>query len=41
MMFGGLHIEMAAWSAVGAWMDGSGWTDALTQADVAIFMHLI
>lgn len=35
MMFGGLHIEMAAWNAVGSWMDGSGWTDALVQSDVA------
>ena len=35
IMFGGLHIEMAAWKAVGTWMDGSGWTDALTQAEVA------
>ena len=35
MMFGGLHIKMAAWNAVGSWMDGSGWTDALIQAKVA------
>ena len=34
IMFGGLHIEMAAWKAVGTWMDGSGWTDALIQAEV-------
>ena len=43
-MFGGLHIEMTAWKAVGTWMDGSGWTAALTQAEVAtsgkaVFIH--
>ena len=35
IMFGALHIEMAAWKAVGTWIDGSGWTDVLTQLDVA------
>jgi hypothetical protein len=34
-MFGGMHIAMAAWKAVGTWMEGSGWTDAFTQAAVA------
>ena len=35
IMFGGLHIEMAAFKVLGDWMDGSGWPEALTQANVA------
>ena len=35
MMMGGLHIEMALWSALGDLLVGSGWTNALTEADVA------
>ena len=34
-MMGGLHVEMALWSAVGDLLDGSRWTTALTEADVA------
>jgi hypothetical protein len=34
-MLGGLHIEMALWSVLGDLLDGSGWTVALTEADVA------
>ena len=35
VMMGGLHIEMAPWSAVGDLLDGSGWTTALIEADVS------
>ena len=35
VMFGGLHIEMAALKMLGNWLEGSGWVQALTQADVA------
>ena len=35
IMFGGLHIEMAALKALGSWLDGSGWTKALAEAKVA------
>lgn len=35
IMFGGLHIEMAAFKALGTWLDGSGWTSVLVNADVA------
>ena len=35
VMFGGLHIEMAAPKVLGDLLEGSGWTGALTQADVA------
>ena len=34
-LLGGLHIEMAAMTTLGDLLDGSGWTHALTQADVA------
>ena len=34
-MFGGLHIEMAVYKALGKWLDGSGWTDVLADAGVA------
>ena len=34
-MMGGLHIEMALWSVLGDLLDESGWTAALTEADVA------
>ncbi|XP_048588880.1 uncharacterized protein LOC125572422 [Nematostella vectensis] len=34
-MMGGLHIEMALWSVVGDLLDGSGWTAALTESNVA------
>ena len=31
-LLGGLHIEMAAFKALGRWVDGSGWTQALVNA---------
>ncbi len=36
-MFGGLHIEMAAFSSIGSLLKGSGWTSALTDAGVTSF----
>ena len=35
VMFGGLHIEMAALKTLGNWLDGSGWVQALVQAEIA------
>ncbi|KAK6187414.1 hypothetical protein SNE40_005450 [Patella caerulea] len=35
IILGGLHTEMAALGTIGDILDGSGWTDALTQADIA------
>ena len=35
VMLGGLHIEMASFKALGNWLDGSGWTYVLDQAEVA------
>ena len=35
LMFGGLHIEMAAFSSIGNHLKGSGWTSVLTDAGVA------
>ena len=35
VMFGGLHIEMAALKTVGDWLESSGWTEALVQAEIA------
>lgn len=35
VMFGGLHIEMALWHAIGELLDGCGWTTALCDAGVA------
>ena len=34
-MFSGLHIEMAALKTIGDWLQGSGWAQALVQADIA------
>lgn len=34
-MFGGLHIEMAAFRSLGSLLKDSGWTSALTEAGVA------
>ena len=34
LMVGGLHIEMAMLSVIGEWLDGSGWTCAMTVANV-------
>ena len=35
IMFGGLHIEMASFKVLGEWLEDSGWTHALIQADIA------
>ena len=35
VMFGGLHIEMAALKALGDLLENSGWTGALIQASLA------
>jgi len=35
VMFGGLHIEMAALKTIGDWLQGSGWAQALVQANIA------
>ena len=35
IMLGGLHTEMAVLRCLGHWLDGSGWTNALTQAQIA------
>ena len=35
IMFGGLHIELAALRSIGTILQDSGWVSALTEADVA------
>ena len=35
IMLGGLYIVIAAWKALGKWLDSSGWTAALVQDDIA------
>jgi hypothetical protein len=35
VLFGGLHIEMAALKVLGDLLDGSGWTETLVQAGIA------
>ena len=35
VVFGGLHIEMAAFKTIGDWLDESGWTSAFAEAGVA------
>ncbi len=35
VFFGGLHIEMAIWKTIGDYLEASGWTTALAQADIA------
>ena len=35
ILLGGLHIEMASLATLGDLLDGSGWTHALAQADIA------
>ena len=35
VMMGGLHVEMAMWSTLGDYLEGSGWGAALTQAGIA------
>lgn len=34
-MFGGLHIEMSLWNAIGDFLEDSGWTVALNDAGIA------
>ena len=34
MVFGGLHIDMAALRTPGDWLQGSGWVEALVQAEI-------
>ena len=34
VMFGGLHIEKAALDVLGDWLEDSGWTEAITQAEI-------
>ena len=34
IIFGGLHVEMALLKAIGGWLEGSGWTAALSEANV-------
>ena len=40
VMFGGLHIEMAALKALGDLLENSGWTGALIQAYRPVLPHL-
>lgn len=35
VMFGGLHLEMALWNTLGDLLESSGWSTALTEANVA------
>ena len=35
IMFGGLHLEIGLWIALGDLLASSGWTDGLVDADVA------
>ena len=35
VLFGGLHIEMAALKTLGNWLQGSGWVQALVEAEIA------
>ncbi|VDI69861.1 Hypothetical predicted protein [Mytilus galloprovincialis] len=35
ILFGGLHIQIAALRTIGDWLDNSGWTSALSQANIA------
>ena len=35
MLLGGLHLEMASLAIIGDLLDGSGWTHALAQANIA------
>ena len=34
-MFGGPHIEIAAYKILGDWLEGSGWTTAICDAGIA------
>ena len=33
-MIGGLLIELAVLKAIGSWLLGSGWTEAIAQAEI-------
>ena len=35
ILLGGLHTEMIAFKVLGHWLQGSGWVDALTSAEIA------
>ncbi|MES9884863.1 MAG: hypothetical protein ABW185_28795, partial [Sedimenticola sp.] len=35
VMFGGLHLEMALWNMAGDYLQGSGWTAAVVEAEIA------
>ena len=35
VMFGGLHVEIAAFKALGVLLDGTGWVNTLVNADIA------
>ena len=35
IMFGCLHVEKALWTALGKILNGSGWTEILTEAEIA------
>ena len=35
VMLGGLHTDMALWNTLGDMLEGSGWTEALTEGEVA------
>ena len=35
VMLGGLYTEMALWNTLGDLLEGSGWTTALTEAQIA------
>lgn len=35
VMLGGLHLEMALWNTLGDFLEGTGWTTAITEADIA------
>ena len=37
IMFGGLHVEMACMKTMEDWLEGSGWTALLTEANIASF----
>ena len=36
VMFGGLHIKMVALKMLGDWLQGSGWVNALGQAQITM-----
>ena len=35
IVLGGLHIEMVALKILGDWLEGSGWMEAIVQANIA------